>query len=110
MRVVILASANSGCDVWPMTLRDLKTFPAGSPVPIFSTMRCNPSGVQFEPSVCPMPKREVEQGNFFTNWNPPVTALGREPKNAAVCRPPLRKEKFSNSETACSAMLAMRKN
>ena len=42
----------------------LKTVPAGPPPPIFSAMRCNPSGVQFEPSVCPMPKREVEQGNF----------------------------------------------
>ncbi len=68
MRVVILASANSGCDVLPTILRDLKTVPAGSPPPIFSAMQCSPSGVQFEPSICPMPKREVEQGNCLTNF------------------------------------------
>ena len=31
-------------------------------------MRCNPSGVQFEPSVCPMPKREVEQQSFLRKF------------------------------------------
>jgi hypothetical protein len=86
MRVVILASANSGCDVWPMIRRDLKTVPAMTPAPIFSAMRCNPSGVRFEPSVCPMPKREVEQGNFFTNLF------------------------FSKSEMVWLAMLTMRTN
>src|ERR1035437_7416959 len=84
MRVVILASANSGCDVWPMISRALKTVPAGSPPPIFSAMRCNPSGVQFEPSICPMPKREVEQRNFLTNLL------------------------SSNSETVCSEMLTVK--
>src|ERR1035437_5176210 len=67
MRVVIFASANSGCDVWPMISRALKTVPAGSPPPIFYAMRCSPSGVQFESSICPMPQREVEQTNFFTS-------------------------------------------
>ncbi len=86
MRVVILASANSGCDVWPTALRALRTVPAGSPAPIFSAMRCNPNGVRFEPSVCPMPKREVEQGSFLTNLS------------------------FSKSETVCSAMLIVRMN
>src|SRR6516162_2851778 len=67
MRVVILAAPCSGCEVWPMTSRDLKTVPAGSPPPIFSATRCKPSGVQLEPSTCPMPKRDVEHGYFFTN-------------------------------------------
>ena len=52
----------------------------------FFRMRCNPSGVRFEPSFCPMPKREVEQGKFFTNL---------------FC---------SKSETVCSVMLTMRIN
>src|SRR6516165_8303135 len=84
MRVVILAAACSGCEVWPMTSRDLKTVPAGAPPPIFSATRCSPSGVQLEPSICPMPKRDVEQGYFFTNFP------------------------SSNSETLCDAMLTVK--
>ena len=63
---MIFASANFGCDVWPTISRDWKTVPTGSPPPIFSAMRCRPSGVRLEPSICPMPKRDVEHGNFFT--------------------------------------------
>ena len=102
MRVVILASANSGCDVWPTALRDLKTVPAGASAPIFSTMRCNPSGVRFEPSACPMPKREVEHWNCFTNRQsfgvPASAGSGRLKAELRTC---------SNSETVCPATLVM---
>jgi hypothetical protein len=51
----------------PTGLRPSKTVPTGQPPPIFSTTRCNPSGVPFEPATWLMPKRDVEQRIFFTN-------------------------------------------
>src|SRR5450432_169611 len=85
MRVVIFPAATPSSETLPTTSRDLKMVPAGSPSPIFSAMQCNPSGVQLDPSICPMPKREVEQGYFLTNT-------------------PL-----SNSETICLEMLTVKR-
>src|SRR5215469_1089437 len=71
-----------------MGRRPLKTVPAGQPPPIFFAMRCNPNGVQFEPSTWPMPNPEVEQ-----RVNP---ERRQEPKH------------FSKSERVWSAILTAR--
>lgn len=83
-----------------MTLRDLKTVPAGLPAPIFFAMRCNPSGVQFEPSFCPAPKREVEQRiNWTMRYSFGVPALAGSDRLKAELRT------FSKSETVWFATL-----
>src|SRR5690348_2955678 len=80
-----------------MGRRPLKTVPAGQPPPIFSTIRCNPSGVQFEPSLCPMPNREVQQGNCLTHSK----SLTQRREDA---------ELLAKSEVVCPAMLTARIN
>src|SRR5579859_1749778 len=82
-----------------MGRRPLKTVPAGQPPPIFSTTRCNPNGVPFEPSVCPMPKREVEQrvlppgcqvaesfSKSETVWSATFTSKARRVGGTPSCR------------------------